>query len=156
MRETGQHAGHSALRGRVRHSAAFWQPHQARGGKNTENSQIVLYRLRRYFHKTLVPTLASLLSSHTQSFPRRYSWESGNGRREQMSVKAQKHGNQGAAAEAQRPTGSGAGSGSAGPSASASRSMLPAQSALSIEVNKLTFLPSFLSFFVSAYEIFLI
>lgn len=73
-----------------------------------------------------------------------------------MSVKAQKHGNQGAAAEAQRPTGSGAGSGSAGPSASASRSMLPAQSALSIEVNKLTFLPSFLSFFVSAYEIFLI
>lgn len=41
--------------------------------KTLENSQIVLYRLRQYFHKTLVPTLASLLSSHTQSFPRRYS-----------------------------------------------------------------------------------
>ena len=35
--------------------------HQTEGRKNTENSQTVRYRLRRYSHKTLVPTLASLL-----------------------------------------------------------------------------------------------
>lgn len=44
--------------------------HYHTGRAMLDNSQIVLYRLRQYFHKILVPTLASLLSSHTQSFPR--------------------------------------------------------------------------------------
>lgn len=54
--------------------------------KELEDSQTELYRLRQYSHKTLVPTLASLLSSHTQSFPRRYSQESGDGKRKQRMV----------------------------------------------------------------------